>query len=50
VGRFEASASAALHARVTLTAGYYNSNSRLDSREGYQADGFYLTLDYVHHD
>jgi len=50
VGRFEISATAALHRRLALTAGYYNSNSRLDSREGYQADGFYLTLDYVHHD
>jgi tetratricopeptide (TPR) repeat protein len=50
VGRFEASGSFVVHRRVALTAGYYNSESRLDSREGYQADGFYLTVDYVHHD
>jgi tetratricopeptide (TPR) repeat protein len=50
VGRFEVSGTAVLHRRVALTAGYYNSDSRLDSREGYQADGFYITVDYVHHD
>jgi tetratricopeptide (TPR) repeat protein len=31
-----------------LTAGFYASQSRLSSREGYQADGFYLTVDYLH--
>jgi tetratricopeptide (TPR) repeat protein len=47
-GRIEASLTAGLWRGVTLTAGYFNSNSRLDSREGYQADGFYLTLGYTH--
>ncbi|HEX6791876.1 MAG TPA: tetratricopeptide repeat protein [Candidatus Krumholzibacteria bacterium] len=50
VGRFDISGTFVLHPRFTLTAGYYNSNSRLDSREGYAADGFYVGLDYVHHD
>jgi len=36
--------------RFTLTTGCYNSNSRLDSREGYAADGFFVGLDYTHHD
>lgn len=47
-GRFEASASFAITRGLSLTAGYYSSTSRLDSREGYAADGFYLTLDYLH--
>jgi hypothetical protein len=50
VGRFEISGTFVLHPRLALTAGYYDSNSRLGSREGYAADGFYLSLDYVHHD
>jgi hypothetical protein len=50
VGRFDISGSFALHARLALTAGYYNSNSRIGTREGYAADGFYVGLDYVHHD
>jgi hypothetical protein len=50
VWRFDVSGSFVLHARFSLTAGYYNSTSRLDSREGYAADGFHLGLDYVHHD
>jgi tetratricopeptide (TPR) repeat protein len=50
VGRFEISGSFVVHPRVSLTAGYYNSTSRLDSREGYAADGFYVNLDYIHHD
>jgi tetratricopeptide (TPR) repeat protein len=49
-GRFEVSGSFAVHPRLSLTAGYYNSNSRLDSREGYAADGFYVGLGYVHHE
>lgn len=32
---------------LSLTVGYYNSQSRLDTRSGYQADGWYLTLDYL---
>ena len=31
---------------LTLSAGYFNSRSRLDTRSGFQADGFYLTADY----
>ena len=50
VGRFDVSGSFVLVPRFTLTAGYYNSNSRLDSREGYAADGFFVGLDYTHHD
>jgi len=50
VGRIELSGTVVLHSRFALTAGYYNSNSRLDSREGYAAHGFYINLDYVHHD
>ena len=50
VGRVEVSGTFVLHPRFSLTAGYYNSNSRLDSREGYAANGFSLSLDYVHHD
>jgi Flp pilus assembly protein TadD len=46
-GRIEVSGSASIWRGLSLTAGYYNSNSRLDSREGYAADGFYLTLDYL---
>ena len=30
-----------------LTLGYYNTESRLDTRSGYQADGWYLTMDYL---
>ena len=50
VGRFDVSGSFVVAPRFTLTAGYYNSNSRLDSREGYAADGFFVGLDYTHHD
>ena len=50
VGRIDISGTFTVHPRVSLTAGYYNSNSRLDSREGYAANGFYINLDYVHHD
>ena len=49
-GRFEVSGSVVVLPRVSLTAGYYNSNSRLDSREGYAADGFFAGLNYTHHD
>ncbi len=50
VWRFDISGSLAVHPRFSLKAGYYNSTSRLDSREGYAADGFFVGLDYVHHD
>ncbi len=47
-GSFEASASWAVWRGLGLTAGYYKSDSRVTSREGYQADGFYITVDYLH--
>jgi Flp pilus assembly protein TadD len=50
VGRVDISGIFLLHRRFSLTAGYYNSNSRIGTREGYAADGFYVGLDYVHHD
>jgi hypothetical protein len=31
-----------------LTVGGYASESRLSTREGYQADGYYVTVDYLH--
>jgi hypothetical protein len=33
---------------LALTVGGYASESRLTTREGYQADGFYITVDYLH--
>lgn len=49
-GRFDISGTLMLHPRFSLSAGYYNSNSQLDSREGYAMDGFFINLGYVHHD
>jgi tetratricopeptide (TPR) repeat protein len=46
-GRFEASATWAIYRGLALSAGYTNANSRLDSRPGYEIDGFYVTLDYL---
>jgi hypothetical protein len=46
-GRFELSASWSVWRRLGLTAGYVNSTSRLDSRPGYNIDGFYITLGYL---
>ncbi|MCI0452684.1 MAG: hypothetical protein L0Z51_09905 [Candidatus Latescibacteria bacterium] len=46
-GRFEASATWAIYRGLGLSAGYTNANSRLDSRPGYEIDGFYITLDYL---
>lgn len=46
-GRFEASASWDIYRGLALTAGYTNANSRLDSRPGYEIDGFYVTLGYL---
>jgi tetratricopeptide (TPR) repeat protein len=45
-GRIEASARWSIWRGLGLSAGYTNSNSRLDSRPGYEIDGFYVTLDY----
>lgn len=46
-GRIEASARWAIWRGLGLSAGWTNSNSRLDSRPGYEIDGFYVTLDYL---
>jgi len=48
VGRFEMSTNIGLTRRLALNLGYYNSDSQLDSREGYAADGFWATLEYSH--
>jgi Flp pilus assembly protein TadD len=46
-GRFELSGSWSIWRGLGLTAGYTNSTSRLDSRPGYDIDGFYVTLGYL---
>jgi tetratricopeptide (TPR) repeat protein len=46
-GRWELSASWNIWRGLGLSAGYTNSNSRLDSRPGYEIDGFYVTLDWM---
>jgi tetratricopeptide (TPR) repeat protein len=46
-GRFELSASWSVWRGLGLTAGYTNSTSRLDSRPGYDIDGFYVTVGYL---
>ena len=46
-GRFEASASWNIWRGLGISAGYTNANSRLDSRPGYEIDGFYVTLDWM---
>ena len=46
-GRFEASARWAMWRGLGLYASYTNSNSRLDSRPGYEIDGFVVTLEYA---
>jgi hypothetical protein len=45
-GRVEASARWAIWRGLGLYAAYTNANSRLDSRPGYEIDGFTITLDY----
>lgn len=45
-GRVEASARWAIWRGLGLSAAYTNANSRLDSRPGYEIDGFTVTLDY----
>ena len=47
-GSASASISWAMWRGLGLTVGGYTSESRLSSREGYQADGFYITVDYLH--
>ena len=46
-GRFEASARWAIWRGLGLFASYTNANSRLDSRPGYEIDGFAVTLEYA---
>jgi hypothetical protein len=46
-GRFEASARWAIWRGLGLYASYTNANSRLDSRPGYEIDGFTVTLEYA---
>ena len=46
-GRFEASARWAIWRGLGLYAAYTNANSRLDSRPGYEIDGFIVTLEYA---
>lgn len=47
-GSARASISWAMWRGLGLTVGGYTSQSRLSSREGYEADGFYITVDYLH--
>ncbi|HEU4364380.1 MAG TPA: tetratricopeptide repeat protein [Candidatus Krumholzibacteria bacterium] len=47
-GSASASVSWAVWRGLGLTVGGYTSESRLSTREGYQADGFYITVDYRH--
>jgi len=44
-GSFGASASLRTAGGVTVSAGYYNSRSRFDTRAGYEADGFWVGLE-----
>lgn len=43
-GSFDASASVRAVGRLMLRAGYYNSRSRLDTRAGYERNGFWITV------
>ncbi|MDH3197717.1 MAG: tetratricopeptide repeat protein [Candidatus Krumholzibacteria bacterium] len=45
-GALDGSVSARVAGGFTLTAGVYASQSRLDTRSGYNADGFTITADY----
>jgi hypothetical protein len=47
-GSVAGSATWAVGGGLGLTAGFYSSQSRLSTREGYEADGFYITLEYLH--
>jgi len=46
VGAFEGALRARVTGRVVLTGGYFKSGSRLDSPDGFRADGFFVSLDY----
>ena len=47
VGSIDGYVTARIVGNFSLTAGYYNTQSRLETRSGYQADGWYLTLDLL---
>ena len=47
-GSGSASISWSLWRGLGLTVGGYASQSRLSSREGYEADGYYISVDYLH--
>jgi len=47
VGSMDGLASWQMLRDFSITLGYYNSRSRLETRSGYQADGWYLTLGYL---
>ncbi|MDH4037530.1 MAG: hypothetical protein OEX18_12225 [Candidatus Krumholzibacteria bacterium] len=47
-GSGSASVSWAVWRGLGVTVGGYASQSRLSTREGYQANGFYVTVDYLH--
>lgn len=44
-GSFDASATWRAARYLSLRAGYYNSRSRLDTRSGYESDGFYVGVE-----
>lgn len=46
VGAVDVNGWVRLFSQLHVRAGYYNSQGRLDTRTGYQADGFYLSTDY----
>jgi tetratricopeptide (TPR) repeat protein len=46
VGAFEGVLRLRVGDRVVLTGGYFKSGSRLDSPDGFRAEGFFMTLDY----
>jgi hypothetical protein len=45
-GSFNAEASWQAATYLRLTAGYYNSRSRLDTRSGYESDGFWVGVEF----
>lgn len=46
VGAFEGGLRVRITGTVVLTGGYFKSGSRLDSPDGFRADGFFVSLDY----
>jgi hypothetical protein len=47
-GSGSASISWAMWRGLGLTVGGYSSQSRLTTREGYEANGYYISVDYLH--